>query len=101
MIKNELVSKRVKLADIMPAERESKLGTMIKEIATDLKPEDAELINKDKINWGNFSAKVSKMRAKGQLPQYITTKKNGSDFYLVRLPEGEVVKSRRRDKVAS
>ena len=98
MVKNELVSKRVRLSDIQPKQRESKLGTMIQEIASDLRPEEAELINKDKIQWGNFSAKVAKMRNRGLLPNYITSKKSGTDFYLVRLAEGEVVKTRNREK---
>lgn len=98
MVKNELVSKRVKLSDIQPKQRESKLGSMIQDIAADLRPEEAELINKEKIQWGNFSAKVSKMRAKGLLPNYITSKKSGNDFYLIRLPEGETVRPRNKQE---
>lgn len=94
VIKNELTFKRVRLEDIVQAQRKpSAFEAFVVELANDLKPGDAEMINPEKgLQYGNFNTRISKMRIANKLADDITTKKNADGIYLVRLPAGQKVK---------
>ena len=100
MIKNELTFKRVRLEDIVNADRKpSVFESQIIAIANDLQPGEAEQINPEKgMQYGNFNTRISKMRIANKLSMDITTKKVGNDMYLVRLPKGETIRASTRLK---
>jgi len=107
MIKNELTFKRVRLEDIIKKRdlhQPSAFEQHLIDIAKDLRPGEGEMINPEQgLKYPNFNTRVSKMRTAERLAKDITTTKDvEGNMYLIRLPEGQLVKpgTHRARKVA-